>query len=83
MASIRKREWVATGKKRIAWLVDFKDKLGRRRAKQFSTLSEAREWLGQTDLSSIEEASALTVGDAARAWLARAESEDLEKCTLK
>lgn len=84
MSAIRKRVWTnSSGKTRTAWLVDFKDKLGRRRAKQFGTQSEARNWSDGTNLQAVSGTSALTVKDAAQAWLARANSEGLERSTLE
>lgn len=84
MASIRKRQWItAKGKRRIAWVVDYLDPLGRRKTKQFATLAEARAWLEQNDLRSVAGAERMTVADAGKAWLERGEVEGLERSTLQ
>lgn len=84
MVSIRKRQWTSPkGKKQTRWLVDHRDAFGRRKAKQFATQTEARQYAEEHDLRSIDdEPSTKTVADACEAWLQRGEAEELERSTL-
>lgn len=83
MASIRKRTWRTSGKPRTAWQVDYRDRFNRRRSKQFTSLEEARAWLETTNLHSTSASpNGKTVADATRAWVDRAESDELERSTI-
>jgi integrase len=90
MAAIRKRS-LPSGK--IAWLVDFKDANGRRRARQFATKRDADAFMIKARAaiatgSYVHETEAVTVLEAARAWLAccadrRDASRRMEKATFQ
>ena len=48
MGVIRKRSWTdGNGEPRQAWLVDYRDSAGKRRAKQFSRKKDAEAWSTQ------------------------------------
>lgn len=82
---IRKREWrTPKGSLRRAWMVDYRDKLGERRSKQFPTKEEAAKWLRSPEFESAQDNhnSKKTFGDAVKAWLDRGESEGLEQATM-
>lgn len=75
MASIRKRR-LPSG--RSAWLVDFVDANGRRRARQFSTKREADAFMvaARAEISRgtyVHDRDAITVHTAAAQWLGRCE----------
>jgi len=86
--SVRKRIWTtAKGLQRQAWLVDYVDTHGKRRAKTFShkkaadafyatALVEIRDGVHVADRASI------TVGAAGKLWLASGEAAGLERSTL-
>jgi integrase len=86
--SVRKREWVTpAGKAKFAWQVDYRDSHGKRRAKQFARKKEADEF----ELTAGHEvrhgthtadSQSITIAEAAKLWLARAEREDLERSTI-
>ena len=45
MAAIRKRVWTTSkGETKTAWLVDYRDQAGKRRAKQFDRKRDAEAW---------------------------------------
>ncbi|MEH3117076.1 MAG: site-specific integrase [Methylorubrum populi] len=48
MASVRKREWTRDGKKKSAWVVDFKDERGKRALKTFTMKKAADAFLQKT-----------------------------------
>lgn len=88
MASIRKRSWTAPdGTRRTAWLVDYRDAQGIRRAKQFALKKQADEfsttsgWEVRQGTHTADSQSA-TVTKAAELWLARGRREGLEQSTL-
>ena len=71
MATIRKRV-LPSG--RIAWLVDFKDTNGKRRAKQFTTRRGADAFLvkARAQVATgvyVHDADSVTVAEAALQWL--------------
>lgn len=86
--SVRKREWITPGgKPRSAWQVDYRDSQGVRRSKQFARKKEADEF----ELTAGHEvrqgthtadSQSITVSEAAKLWLARADREDLEASTI-
>jgi len=41
MASVRKREWIYKGERRVAWVVDYSDALGKRRMQTFKSKKDA------------------------------------------
>jgi integrase len=84
MASIRKRT-LPSGK--AAWLVDYVDQAGKRRAKQFGTKREADAWMVtaraevRDGVHSVDRES-ITVEKAGDLWLARCEADGLQRTTL-
>lgn len=44
MTSIRRRIWTTPQGEKTAWLVDYRDAAGKRRAKQFSRKKDAEAW---------------------------------------
>ncbi|MEM6900160.1 MAG: tyrosine-type recombinase/integrase [Pseudomonadota bacterium] len=89
MTAIRKREWTSPkGQKKTAWLVDYKDQNGRRRAKQFPTKKEAEAY-GDRARDEIRQGrhthdrDSITVAVAADLWIAAGNAEGLERSTLK
>ncbi len=72
MATIRKRT-LPSGK--VAWQVDFKDRNGKRRARQFPTKREADAFMvkARAEVATgtyVHDADSVTVGEAAAQWLA-------------
>lgn len=87
--AIRKRSWIApTGEKKAAWLVDYRDQSGKRRAKQFARKKEAEEYAtrAQNEVrqgTHTHDRDSITVSVAADLWIAAAEAERLERSTTK
>lgn len=86
--SIRKREWVTpAGERKTAWLVDYRDQAGKRRAKQFARKKDAEAyrsragWEVSQGTHTADRAS-ITVSKAGDNWLARGRREGLERSTL-
>lgn len=88
MATIRKRDWVTpAGKTKVAWLVDYRDPGGNRRAKQFARKKEAHAFLVKmvgevADGSHTADSQSITIKKAGELWIARAKREDLEESTI-
>jgi integrase len=90
VASIRKR---ALPSGRAAWLVDFRDANGRRRAKQFGTKRAADAFLVQARAqiafgSYVHDTDSLTVAKAGEAWVDRCrvrcvDHRRMERATLR
>ncbi len=89
MAKIRKRVWITgTGETKTAWLVDYRDQSGKRRAKQFRTKKEAEAYLDRTrnevrQGTHTHDRDSITVSVASDLWIAAAEAERLERSTTK
>jgi len=89
MTAIRKRSWVAPdGTNKTAWLVDYRDQAGKRRAKQFARKKEAEEYAlrAQNEVrqgTHTHDRDSITVSVAADLWIAAAEAEQLERSTTK
>lgn len=92
--SIRKRTWTTTdGKRREAFVVDFRDAKGQRTIKTFATEKEAKTFRGQTEQPGhkhVAVRSTPTVREAADRWLVavemgtrRAATERVEPSTLR
>lgn len=88
MASVRKRTWTTPkGEQKTAWLVDYADSSGKRRAKQFTRKKDADAWLIQSGwevsqgLHTPDRASA-TVEQAVELWLAAKKTAGVEGSTL-
>lgn len=89
MAAIRKRVWITSkGETKTAWLVDYRDQAGKRRAKQFERKKDAEAWLVtaawevQQGTHSVDSESC-TVEQASALWIAKAEADGLERSTVK
>lgn len=89
MASIRKRSWTdPSGTSKSAWLVDYRDQSGKRRAKQFSRKKEAEEYVlrAQNEVrqgTHTHDRDSMTVADAADLWVSAGEANRLERSTTK
>ncbi len=92
--SIRKRTWTtSSGKKREAFVVDFRDAKGKRTLKTFSTEKKARAFRGQVEQPGhkhVAVRSTPTVRETADRWLAavehgtrRGSTELIEPATLR
>ncbi len=92
--SIRKRVWTTpSGKKREAFVVDFRDAKGKRTLKTFATEKEARVFRGQVEQPGhkyVAVRSTPIVRDAANRWLdacehgtRRSSTEPIEPATLR
>lgn len=88
MAAIRKRSWITpAGKDKVAWLVDYRDAGGIRRAKQFGRKKEAEDFLitmgGEVAKGThTADSQSITVKKAGENWIGRARREDLEASTI-
>ena len=89
MTAIRKRSWTTpTGETKTAWLVDYRDQAGKRRAKQFARKKEAEDYAdrARTEVrqgTHTHDRDSITVAVAADLWIAAAETEGLERSTTK
>ncbi len=89
MASIRKRNWTdGKGEARQAWLVDYRDAAGVRRAKQFTRKKDAEAWSTTaawqvSQGTHTPESDTISVAQAAAIWVKRAETEGLERATVQ
>lgn len=87
--SIRKREWMTPkGEPKTAWLVDYRDSAGKRRAKQFARKKDADAFLTAASWEVSQgthtpDRESITVEKAGENWIARGQREELEKSTLK
>ncbi len=89
MTAIRKRSWTdGKGEARQAWLVDYRDAAGVRRAKQFTRKKDAEAWSTTAAWQVSQgihtpDSKSLTVAAAAALWIAKAEAEERERSTVK
>lgn len=89
MTAIRKRTWTGPdGTLKTAWLVDYRDQSGKRRAKQFTRKKDAEEYSyrAQSEVrqgTHTHDRDSITVATAADLWIAAAEAERLERSTTK
>lgn len=89
MTAIRKRSWIApNGAAKTAWLVDYRDQSGKRRAKQFARKKDAEEYALRTQNevrqgTHTHDRDSITMAVAAKMWLSAAEAEGLERSTTK
>lgn len=89
MTAVRKRSWIdGKGEARRAWLVDYRDAAGARRAKQFTRKKDAEQWLTQAAWQVSQgihtpDSQSITVAVAAAQWIKRAEAEGRERSTVK
>lgn len=88
MPAIRKREWTSpAGERKSAWIVDYRDAAGKRRAKQFARKKDAEAWSTQaawhvSQGTHTPDSQSITVAKAADLWLERGRREQLEPSTL-
>ena len=88
MTSIRRRTWTTPeGTDKTAWLVDYRDAAGKRRAKQFSRKKDAEAWstTARYEVATgvhTPDSQSITVEKAAELWIKRGERENLEASTL-
>lgn len=89
MTSIRRRTWTAPdGTAKQAWLVDYADSAGKRRAKQFQRKKDAEAWLVSAAWQVSQgmhtpDSQSITVAEAAKLWISKAEAEGRERSTIK
>jgi integrase len=88
MSSIRKRTWkTPSGEARTAWIVDYRDAAGKRRAKQFQRKKDAESWATKA-LSEVQQGThtpdsiSVTLAQAADQWLDSVRASDREPTTL-
>ncbi|TPG13186.1 tyrosine-type recombinase/integrase [Sphingomonas oligophenolica] len=87
--AIRKRSWAAPdGTEKTAWLVDYRDAAGKRRAKQFARKRDAEAWSTQaawhvSQGTHTPDSQSITVSEACDLWLARSGAQGLEASTLR
>jgi integrase len=87
--AIRKRTWTAPdGTAKQAWLVDYRDQAGNRRAKQFARKKDAELWLTQAawEVSKgvhTADSQSVTVAAAADIWIKAAEQNHRERSTVE
>jgi integrase len=89
VSAIRKRTWTnSRGEPQQAWLVDYRDSAGKRRAKQFSRKRDAEAWATSAAWQVSQgvhtaDSQSVTVATAAELWIKRAEAEGRERSTVK
>ena len=89
MTTIRKRSWSDTfGLQHQAWLVDYRDASGKRRAKQFARKKDAETWATQAVWEVAKgihtpDSQSLTVKQAGDLWVGKAKAEGLERATVE
>jgi integrase len=87
MATIRKRTWKSGGETKTAWVCDYSDQTGGRHLKTFATKKAADAWLTATKHQVAQgthtaESASVTITEAGRLWIERAEAERLERSTV-
>lgn len=88
MPSIRKRSWTTPhGEQKVAWLVDYRDSTGERRAKQFARKKDAEAWATQAAYQVSQgthtpDSISITFRKAAEQWVERARRDGLEPTTV-
>lgn len=87
--AIRKREWTTPkGLPKQAWIVDYRDQAGKRRAKQFARKKDAEAWFTQAGWEVSKgvhtpDSQSTTVAKAADLWIEKAEQEKRERGTIE
>lgn len=87
MASVRKREWVQDGKKKTAWVVDFKDERGKRSIKTHQSKKAADAFLHQVQqqLSAgtyVADGNTIRFEEAVAEWLKHCQKRAERKAGL-
>lgn len=77
----------STGQQREAWLVDYVDKDGTRRAKTFKRKKEAEQFEATARVEvregvHVAESASATVAEAGKLWIASAQAAGLERSTI-
>jgi integrase len=86
--SVRKRSWVtASGQPRTVWQVDYRDRSGKRRARQFDKKRDADSFYATARVevqagTHVARADTVTVEAAGKLWLRSGEAAGLERSTL-
>src|SRR5690554_5747716 len=86
--AIRKRQWIAKdGTERQAWLVDYRDQSGKRRAKQFSRKKDAEAWqVGAawqvSQGTHTADSQSITVEQAGKLWIETVTLKGREATTI-
>jgi integrase len=85
MAKVRRRTWTSGGRKRVAWVVDYRDQTGRH-IQTFKTKQDAEGYMLQVGHDIREgihtsRAASITVAQAAELWLKAAATNGLEPST--
>src|SRR5262249_16780893 len=88
MATVRKRTWTHKGEIRSAWVVDYTDQGGKRRLKTFGTKRAADAWMVDAAHEVKQgihtpDSDSITVSVACELWIARAETECLQRSTVR
>src|SRR5215472_14284585 len=86
MAKIRKRVWTNKNGEQEAWIVDYRDRSGKRHIETFKTrklADAARKTIeGEVDRGTHTPANqSITVAEAATSWLDQAEADGLDRAT--
>jgi integrase len=86
MAKVRRRTWTSGGRKRVAWVVDYRDPTGRH-IQTFKTKLDAEDYALQVghDLREgihTSRSASITVAAAAEGWLKACDRHSLERSTL-
>jgi integrase len=88
MATVRKRTWKTGGEEKTAWIADYFDQDGKRHIATFATQKQAKAFLTET-LHEVKRgvhtpaSESITVAEAGRAWIAQAETDGLERSTVR
>jgi integrase len=87
--SVRKRTWkrASDAELRTAWIVDYRDGAGKRRAKQFDRKKDADAWEARTKVDvadgvHVADRATVTVAEAGALWLEAGEAAGLERTTM-
>jgi integrase len=88
MGTIRKRAWPSGDGYKSAWVVDYVDQYGKRRLKTFAKRKGADDFIVKARHEVAQgthtpESTSITVADACKLWLERAEAAGLEAHTLR
>lgn len=88
MAVVRKRTWESKGTTQTAWLVDYRDRQGRRRFETFRLKKQADARLTdiQTELKAgthTPVSTSITLREGGEVWYRHCEARKLERATLK
>tara|TARA_R100000365_G_C2745628_1_gene74562 strand:+ start:2145 stop:3353 length:1209 start_codon:yes stop_codon:yes gene_type:complete len=86
--SVRKRQWTtAKGEFKSAWVVDYKDQVGKRRMKSFRLKKEADAYAQTVGVEvrtgvHVADADTVTVAEAGKHWIRACEAAGLETTTI-